>query len=107
MGGDATRNRDDQVRRERRRYSDRDRYIRAAGHLAAKTWTVRRRARVATVGVMRLVAAGEHRVERHAARAAREPAGGGEGVERESGGASHELQVYVRAFGWRNPGWAV
>jgi hypothetical protein len=54
-----------------------------------------------------MVAAGEQRIERHTARAAREPAGGREGVGGEGGGASHDFQVYARPFGWRNPGWAV
>ena len=60
------------------------------------------------VGVVRLMmAAGEQRIERRTTRAAREPTDRGEGVDRESGGASHDFQVYARSFGWRNPGWAV
>jgi hypothetical protein len=63
---------------------------------------------VTGVGVVRLMmAAGEQRIERRTTRAAREPTEGGEGVHGESGGASHDFQVYARSFGWRNPGWAV
>ena len=60
------------------------------------------------VGVVCLMmAAGEQRIERRTTRAAREPTDGGAGVDRESGGALHDFQVYARSFGWRNPGWAV
>ena len=60
------------------------------------------------VGVVRLMmAAGEQRIERRTTWAAREPTEGGEGIDGESGGASHDFQVYARSFGWRNPGWAV